>query len=50
MRLKCKDCIYCNKKKLVCRPEAKDCRKEYPLNSEDLETEAECDFGVKRVS
>jgi len=43
----CKECKHCNKEEMVCRPNSKDCRSEYKLTKEDLETPARCDFFEK---
>ena len=49
MKHKCKDCIHCDEINLICRPESKDCRKEYTLEKEDLERLERCDFFCKKM-
>lgn len=44
MKHKCKDCDCCDIENLICRPNSKDCHKEYKLDEKDLYTEARCDF------
>lgn len=41
---KCRSCIHCDIEHLICRPNSKDCRSEYALDIEDLDTEDFCDF------
>ena len=47
---KCKDCIYCDEVNLICKPESRDCRKEYKLKKEDLERLEPCDFFCRKES
>lgn len=41
---KCRSCVHCDIEHLICRPNSKDCRSEYALDVEDLDTEEVCDF------
>lgn len=41
---KCRNCTHCDIDHLICKPNSKDCRSEYALDVEDLDTEEACDF------
>lgn len=41
---KCRTCTHCDIQNLICRPNSKDCRSEYRLTEEDLDTAEPCDF------
>ena len=43
-KVRCSDCMYCYVEEMKCRPESKDCEKEYILTEEDLKTYSNCDF------
>ena len=47
---KCRTCIHCDIEHLICRPNSKDCKSEYALDVEDLDTEERCDFYEKSES
>lgn len=47
---KCRTCKHCNVEELICRPNSKDCRSEYALDSEDLDKYERCDFYEERES
>ena len=44
MKHKCEDCKHCDKEKLLCHPNSKDCKNEYALEEKDLKEYSECDF------
>ena len=44
---KCRTCIHCDVNNLICRPNSKDCRSEYKLDIDDLDTYEPCDFYEK---
>ena len=47
---KCRTCIHCDIEHLICKPNSKDCKSEYALDVEDLDTEERCDFYEKAES
>lgn len=47
---KCRTCTHCDIQNLICRPESKDCRSEYRLTENDLDTAEPCDFYEKAES
>ena len=44
IKRKCRTCIHCDVDNLICRPNSKDCRSEYKLDIDDLDTGEPCDF------
>ena len=44
MKHKCEDCKHCDKEKLLCHPNSKDCKNEYAIEEKDLKEYSECDF------
>ena len=44
---KCRTCKHCDVQNLICRPKSKDCRSEYILTEEDLDTAEPCDIYEK---
>jgi len=41
---KCRTCIHCDVEHLICTPNSNDCKPQYALDAEDLDTEDMCDF------
>lgn len=44
MLQKCEDCRHCDKEMMLCHSDSKDCKDEYALDKNDLETYSRCDF------
>ena len=49
IKYKCRMCIHCDVNNLICRPNSKDCRSEYKLDINDLDTYEPCDFYEKSL-